>query len=59
MMIGIEQFRDPAELRLTRMLLQPLRGAARPASVLAAPNEGAWDPAHCRRTGRSDKPASG
>jgi sterol desaturase/sphingolipid hydroxylase (fatty acid hydroxylase superfamily) len=26
MMIGIEQFRDPRELRLDRMLLQPLRG---------------------------------
>jgi sterol desaturase/sphingolipid hydroxylase (fatty acid hydroxylase superfamily) len=26
MTIGIEQFRDPAELRLDRMLLQPLRG---------------------------------
>jgi sterol desaturase/sphingolipid hydroxylase (fatty acid hydroxylase superfamily) len=26
MTIGIEQFRDPAELRLDRLLLQPLRG---------------------------------
>ena len=25
MTIGIENFRDPAELRLDRMLLQPLR----------------------------------
>ena len=30
MTIGIEQFRDPAELRLDRMLLQPLRGASGP-----------------------------
>ena len=28
MTIGIEQFRDPAELRLDRMLLQPLRDAS-------------------------------
>jgi sterol desaturase/sphingolipid hydroxylase (fatty acid hydroxylase superfamily) len=28
MTIGIAQFRDPAELRLDRMLLQPLRGAS-------------------------------
>jgi hypothetical protein len=28
MTIGIGQFRDPAELRLDRMLLQPLRGDA-------------------------------
>jgi sterol desaturase/sphingolipid hydroxylase (fatty acid hydroxylase superfamily) len=28
MTIGIEQFRDPRELRLDRMLLQPLRGDA-------------------------------
>ena len=28
MTIGIEQFRDPRELRLDRMLVQPLRGAA-------------------------------
>ena len=28
MTIGIEQFRDPRELRLERMLLQPLRGEA-------------------------------
>jgi sterol desaturase/sphingolipid hydroxylase (fatty acid hydroxylase superfamily) len=28
MLIGIEQFRDPRELRLDRMLLQPLRGDA-------------------------------
>jgi sterol desaturase/sphingolipid hydroxylase (fatty acid hydroxylase superfamily) len=28
MTIGLEQFRDPAELRLDRMLLQPWRGAA-------------------------------
>jgi sterol desaturase/sphingolipid hydroxylase (fatty acid hydroxylase superfamily) len=28
MTIGIEQFRDPSELRLDRMLLQPLRGPA-------------------------------
>lgn len=28
MTIGIEQFRDPAELRLDRMLIQPLRGPA-------------------------------
>jgi sterol desaturase/sphingolipid hydroxylase (fatty acid hydroxylase superfamily) len=27
MTIGIEKFRDPAELRIDRMLLQPLRGA--------------------------------
>jgi sterol desaturase/sphingolipid hydroxylase (fatty acid hydroxylase superfamily) len=27
MTIGIEQFRDPADLRLDRMLLQPLRGS--------------------------------
>ncbi|HXD90050.1 MAG TPA: sterol desaturase family protein, partial [Candidatus Binataceae bacterium] len=26
MTIGIKQFRDPADLRLDRMLLQPLRG---------------------------------
>lgn len=26
MIIGIEQFRDPRELRLDRMLTQPLRG---------------------------------
>jgi sterol desaturase/sphingolipid hydroxylase (fatty acid hydroxylase superfamily) len=30
MTIGIEQFRDPHELRLDRMLLQPLRGGVRP-----------------------------
>jgi len=30
MVIGIEQFRDPAELRLDRMLLQPLRDASGP-----------------------------
>ncbi len=30
MVIGIEQFRDPAELRLDRMLLQPLRDASDP-----------------------------
>ena len=30
MTIGIEQFRDPSELRLDRMLLQPLRDGARP-----------------------------
>ena len=29
MTIGIEQFRDPRELRLDRMLLQPLRGDTR------------------------------
>ena len=28
MTIGIGQFRDPAELRLDRLLLQPLRGDA-------------------------------
>jgi len=28
MTIGIEQFRDPRELGLDRMLLQPFRGAA-------------------------------
>jgi sterol desaturase/sphingolipid hydroxylase (fatty acid hydroxylase superfamily) len=28
MTIGIEQFRDPRELRLDRMLLQPFRGEA-------------------------------
>jgi sterol desaturase/sphingolipid hydroxylase (fatty acid hydroxylase superfamily) len=28
MTIGIEQFREPHELRLDRMLLQPLRGDA-------------------------------
>jgi sterol desaturase/sphingolipid hydroxylase (fatty acid hydroxylase superfamily) len=28
MMIGIEQFRDPRELGLDRMLLQPFRGEA-------------------------------
>jgi hypothetical protein len=28
MTIGLEQFRDPVELRLDRMLLQPWRGAA-------------------------------
>ena len=28
MTIGLDQFRDPTELRLDRMLLQPLRGAA-------------------------------
>jgi sterol desaturase/sphingolipid hydroxylase (fatty acid hydroxylase superfamily) len=28
MAIGIEQFRDPSELRLDRMLLQPLRGGS-------------------------------
>ena len=28
MTIGIEQFRDPSELRLDRMLLQPLRSAS-------------------------------
>jgi len=26
MIIGIEQFRDPVELRLDRMVLQPFRG---------------------------------
>ena len=30
MTIGIDQFHDPADLRLDRMLLQPLRRAARP-----------------------------
>jgi sterol desaturase/sphingolipid hydroxylase (fatty acid hydroxylase superfamily) len=30
MTIGIEQFRDPAELRIDRMLLQPLRDASGP-----------------------------
>ena len=30
MTIGIEQFRDPGELRLDRMLLQPLRGDVGP-----------------------------
>jgi sterol desaturase/sphingolipid hydroxylase (fatty acid hydroxylase superfamily) len=30
MVIGIEQFRDPAELRLDRMLLQPLRDTSGP-----------------------------
>ena len=30
MTIGIEQFRDPAELRLDRMLLQPFAGHKRP-----------------------------
>jgi sterol desaturase/sphingolipid hydroxylase (fatty acid hydroxylase superfamily) len=34
MTIGIEQFRDPAELRLDRMLLQPLRGGAGTATPL-------------------------
>ena len=29
MVIGIEQFRDPGELRLDRMLLQPLRDDAK------------------------------
>jgi hypothetical protein len=28
MTIGLDQFRDPAELRLDRMLLQPWRGDA-------------------------------
>jgi hypothetical protein len=28
MTIGIEQFRDPRELRLVQMLLQPFRGGA-------------------------------
>ena len=28
MTIGLDQFRDPAALRLDRMLLQPWRGAA-------------------------------
>ena len=30
MVIGIEQFRDPAELRLDRMLLQPFRDSSGP-----------------------------
>ena len=30
MIIGIEQFRDPTELRIDRMLLQPLRGTSGP-----------------------------
>ncbi|MFC7693390.1 sterol desaturase family protein [Paeniroseomonas aquatica] len=38
--IGIGQFRDPAELQLDRMLLQPFRPAA-PASSLARPEDGA------------------
>jgi hypothetical protein len=29
MIIGIEQFRDPGELRLDRMLLQPFRDDTR------------------------------
>lgn len=33
MTIGIEQFRDPAELRLDRMLLQPFRGGSGPYPI--------------------------
>jgi sterol desaturase/sphingolipid hydroxylase (fatty acid hydroxylase superfamily) len=33
MTIGIEQFREPGELRLDRMLLQPLRGDAGPYPI--------------------------
>jgi hypothetical protein len=32
MTIGIERFRDPAELRLDRMLTQPFREDPRPLS---------------------------
>lgn len=33
MTIGIEQFRDPRELGLDRMLLQPFRGASGPYPI--------------------------
>ena len=33
MTIGIEQFRDPSDLRLDRMLLQPLRGTSGHAAI--------------------------
>lgn len=38
MTIGIEQFRDPVELRLDRVLLQPLRGPASTYPVNRAPD---------------------
>ena len=38
MMIGIPAFRDPAELRLDRMLLQPLRNAATASSAADRPS---------------------
>jgi len=59
MAIGAEGFRDAADLRLDRMLLQPLRGAARPAPVPAAPDEGARDVHRRPRPARSDEPAAG
>ncbi|WP_440996993.1 sterol desaturase family protein [Arhodomonas sp. SL1] len=40
MIIGIEQFRDPVELRLDRMLLQPLRGPASTYPVNRDPRGG-------------------
>ena len=33
MTIGLDTFRDPAELRLDRMLLQPLFGTAGPYPI--------------------------
>ena len=38
MVIGIPAFRDPAELRLDRMLLQPLRNAATASSAADRPS---------------------
>jgi hypothetical protein len=59
MTIGIEAFRDPRELRLDRMLLQPLRGAARLTPVPEAPDEGTRDVRHRSRSAPSDEPAAG
>ena len=39
MEIGIPQFRDPAELRIDRMLLQPFRSAELPAAVVRRPED--------------------
>jgi hypothetical protein len=35
MTLGIEQFRDPSELRLDRLLLQPLRADDGPYTLAA------------------------
>jgi hypothetical protein len=43
MTIGIEQFRDPRELRLDRMLVQPFREDAGPYPIGRGPDKS--DPA--------------
>jgi sterol desaturase/sphingolipid hydroxylase (fatty acid hydroxylase superfamily) len=56
MTIGIEQFRDLRELRLDRMLLQPLRGAARPvAGRLTQPEDARKAPHHSAPPERPDE----